>query len=344
MRRLNYSTPTVLLAMTLAGCAGAFEPTKIGSYALEQPAASAVPASVPSRIYVANESSNDVSVIDATSFQAVGTIPALNHSTHDLAVSRDGRRLYATNLASGRVSVIDTVKRETIASIYTGERCHVVALSNDDSQLWVANIGENTISIVDTTTFRILGTIPVGKGPTGLTFSHDGRFAFVSSQGEKTVGVIDTTSHQVVKTIPVGANPHFLVVGRDGHVWGVNTGQNDVYVLDPETHEKVGTFTVGDKPQQIAFAYKGTAGPLAYVTVGSQNKVVGLGGDPGNLKVVDEITVGEGPNGIWSNPEGTRLFVAHDKGNEIRVIDTGTGQTIATVPVGRKPIRVVVSR
>lgn len=166
----------------------------------------------------------------------------------------------------------------------------------------------------------------------------------MSAQGDKTVGVIDTTSHQVVKTIPVGANPHFLVVSRDGHVWGVNTGQNDIYVLDPESHEKVGTFTVGDKPQQIAFAYKGTTGPLAYVTIGSQNKVIGLGGDPNNLKVVDEIAVGEGPNGIWSNHEGTRLFVAHDKGNEIRVIDSGTGQTLATVPVGRKPIRVVVSR
>src|SRR6185312_7120246 len=135
-----------LLAIAVAGCAeGAFEPLKIGSAAQQ---AAALQASPPSRIYVANESSNDVSVIDATTFQPVGTIPALNHSTHDLAISRDGRRLYATNLASGRVSVIDAAKRETIASIYTGDRCHVVALSNDDSQLWVANIGENTISIV----------------------------------------------------------------------------------------------------------------------------------------------------------------------------------------------------
>ena len=328
----------------LAGCAERpewLQPTSMGSQAQPQ---SIAQATLPSRIYVANESTNDVSVIDATSFQPVGTIASLNHSTHDLAVSRDGRRLYASNLASGRVSVIDTLKRETIASIYTGERCHVVALSNDDSQLWVANIGENTISIVDTKTFRILGTIPVGKGPTGLTFSHDGHFAFVSGQGDKTVGVVDTATHQVIKTIPVGANPHFMVVSRDGHVWGVNTGQNDIYILDPMTHEKVGTFAVGEKPQQIAFAYKGTSGEIAYVTVGSLNKVIGLAGDPANLKVVDEIAVGEGPNGIWSNQEGTRLFVAHDKGNEIRVLDTGTGQTIATVPVGRKPIRVVVSR
>ena len=337
------------LLLFTAGCAETttfLEPARIGSFALKPDTQQLgqQQTSLPPRIYVANESTNDVSVIDATTFQPIGTIPSLNHSTHDLAVSRDGRRLYASNLASGRISVIDTVKRETIASIYTGERCHVVALSNDDSQLWVANIGENTISIIDTKTFRILGTIPVGKGPTGLTFSHDGRFAFVSGQGDKTVGVIDTATHQVIKTIPVGANPHFMVVSRDGHVWGVNTGQNDIYVLDPETHEKVGTFTVGDKPQQIAFAFKGTSGTIAYVTVGSLNKVIGLGGDPAHLKIVDEIAVGEGPNGIWSNQEGTRLFVAHDKGNEIRVIDTGTGQTIATVPVGRKPIRVVVSR
>ncbi|BCA53224.1 hypothetical protein W02_03640 [Nitrospira sp. KM1] len=341
MSRMIQACLATGFVLHMAACS-ALEPSKIGSYALKQEATPS--GSIPQRIYVANESSNDISVIDANTFQSIGTIPSKNHSTHDLAVSRDGRRVYASNLASGRVSVIDTAKQETIASIYTGDRCHVVTLSNDDSQLWVANIGENTISIVDTTTFRILGTIPVGKGPTGLAFSHDGRFAFVSSQGEKTVGVIDTASHQVIKTIPVGANPHFLVVSRDGHVWGVNTGENDIYVLDPENHEKVGTFTVGDKPQQITFAYKGTQGPLAYVTVGSQNKIIGLSGDPGNLKVADEIAVGEGPNGIWSNPEGTRLFVAHDKGNEIRVIDTGTGQTLATVPVGRKPIRVVVSR
>lgn len=55
----------------------------------------------------------------------VGTIDPKNQSTHDLAVSRDGRRLYATNLASGRLSVIDTAHMETIVSIYTGTRAPV---------------------------------------------------------------------------------------------------------------------------------------------------------------------------------------------------------------------------
>ena len=303
------------------------------------------PAEPPApRIYVANESSNSVSVIDSRKFEVIGTVDAKNHSTHDLALTRDGKRLFATNLASGRVSVIDTQSLETVASIPTGIRAHVVTLTNDNRQAWVANIGEDNISIVDTSNYRILGTIPAGKGPTGLAFSHDGRFAYVSNQGDKTVNVIDTASHQIIKTIPVGANPHFLVLSPDGRIWGTNTGGNDIYVIDPATNEKVASFEVGAQPQQIAFAFKGMQGPNAYVTVGSLNKVIAVNADPKNLRIVDQIEVGKNPNGIWSNPEGTRLYVANQGSNELQVLDTGTSQVMATVPVGRKPIRVVVSR
>jgi YVTN family beta-propeller protein len=297
-----------------------------------------------SRIYVANESSNSVTVIDAVSFKVIGTVDAKNESTHDLSLSRDGKWLFATNLASGRLSVIDTDALETIASIPTGGRCHVVTLTNDNRHAWVANIADDNVSIVDTATYRILGTIPVGKGPTGLTFSRDGRFAYVSNQGDKTVSVIETASHRVIKAIPVGTNPHFLVLGPDGRIWGTNTGGNDLYVIDPATQEKIASFEVGPTPQQIAFAFKGMQGPNAYVTLGGANKVAVVNADPKDLRIIEHIDVGQRPNGIWANPEGTRVFVGHEVSNDLRVIDTGTSQVIATVPVGRKPIRVVVSR
>jgi YVTN family beta-propeller protein len=303
------------------------------------------PAAVPqNRIYVANESSNTVSVIDGNTFSLIGSIDALNHSTHDLALTRDGRLLFATNLASGRVSVIDTTSMETIASIFTGTRSHVVTLTNDNRHAWVANIGEDNISIIDVAALRIVGTIPVGKGPTGLAFSRDGGFAYVSNQGDRTVNVIDTASHRIIKTLEVGANPHFLVLGPDGRIWGANTGADTIYVIDPNTQTIVGTLRVGAAPQQIAFGFKGLAGPHAFVTIGGGNKVAMVNSDVVNLRVLEELAVGERPNGIWANPQGTRMFVVHEVSNDLRVIDTGTSQVIATVGVGRKPIRVVVSR
>jgi YVTN family beta-propeller protein len=291
-----------------------------------------------SRVFVANESSNSVTVVDGDSFQVIATVDSRNHATHDLAVSRDGRWLFATNLASGRLSAINTRALETVASIATGDRAHVVTLTNDNRQAWVANIGDNTISIVDTGTFRILGTIAVGKGPTGLTFSRDGRFAYVSNQGDKTVEVIDTATHRVLKAIPVGTNPHFLVLGPDGRIWGTNTGGTDIYVIDPATQDKVGSINVGPAPQQIAFGFKGLQGPNA---VAGLNRVVVVSADPSNLRILEQIDVGQRPNGISNNREGTRLFVVHENSNDLKVIDTGSSSVLATVPVGRKPIRVV---
>ncbi len=297
--------------------------------------------STRSRVFVANESSNSVTVIDGDSYQVVATVDARNHATHDLAVSRDGRWLFATNLASGRLSAINTRALETVASIATGDRAHVVTLTNDNRQAWVANIGDNTISIVDTTSFRILGTIGVGKGPTGLTFSRDGRFAYVSNQGDKTVEIIDTASLKVIKAIPVGTNPHFLVLGPDGRIWGTNTGGTDIYVIDPATQDKIASINVGPAPQQIAFGFKGLQGPNAYVTVAGLNRVVVVSADPKNLRILEQIDVGQRPNGISGNREGTRVFVVHEVSNDLKVIDTGSSSVLATVPVGRKPIRVV---
>lgn len=302
------------------------------------------PAAAESRVYVANESSNSVTVIDANTFEVLATIDARNHATHDLALSRDGRVLLATNLASGRLSVIDTTTMETVASVYTGARAHVVAFTNDERHAWVANIAEDNVSIVDIGSRRILGTIPTGKGPTGLVFSRDGRFAYVSNQGDKAVAVVDTATHVVLKRIPVGTNPHFLILGPDGRIWGCNTGSNDIYVIDPTTQDVVASFQVGPAPQQIAFGYKGLLGPLAYVTVAGFNKVLVLDGDAARLRLIEEIDVGDGPNGIWANPQGTRLFVVHERSNDLRVIDAGTSRVIATVRVGQKPIRVVVSK
>src|SRR4026207_1095776 len=82
-----------LVAAALAALSGC---TEMQGKEAEEPA--------HSRGYVANESSNSVTGIDGDSFQVVGTVDARNHATHDLAVSRDGRWLFATNLGPGRWS------------------------------------------------------------------------------------------------------------------------------------------------------------------------------------------------------------------------------------------------
>lgn len=302
------------------------------------------PVNVSNRLYVANESGNSVSVIDASTLQPIKTVPLAAKGAHDLALTRDGRTLFVTNLLSGVVAVVDTATLEVTATVPTGTRAHSIALTNDERQLWVVNIGENNISVIEVERMRILGTIPAGKLPGHIRFSRDGRFAYVTSQEDGQVLVIDTSSHRTVRSIPVGRLPHFIIPSPDGrHLWGGNTGGNEIYVIDTVTNQRVATIPVGPKPQHIAFGVRGMFGPFAYVAVEEADQVVVLDAKPGAYPIVDRIRIDGKPSGMASSPEGGRIYVSLQGTDQLAVIDTGTHRVIGRVSVGLKPVGVAVS-
>ena len=67
------------------------------------------------RIYVANNSSKNVTVIDGASDTVVGTV-ATGNSPYDLAVNQNTNRVYLANYYDKSVSVIDGGSNTVIAS------------------------------------------------------------------------------------------------------------------------------------------------------------------------------------------------------------------------------------
>src|SRR5829696_1698058 len=89
MTKLLYLAAAVAIAV--AGCHPVISCTKLPGRALRQP--QTAPAAVPVRVYVSNERSGDVSVIDPSSRTVVATIP-VGKRPRGLLVSRDLRTLY----------------------------------------------------------------------------------------------------------------------------------------------------------------------------------------------------------------------------------------------------------
>jgi len=156
--------------------------------------------------------------------------------------------------------------------------------------------------------------------------------------------VLEVATHRSLAKIPVGKTPHYLLPSPDGkYMWGGATGADHVYVIDAATNQKVGQVQVGTKPQHLAFGFKGMVGPLAYVVTEAQNAVVVLNANPQELRVMERIAVGSAPGGVGADRTGPRLFVSNQLDGTVPVIDTGTGRVIGTIPVGIKPVGVVVS-
>src|SRR5438093_7763507 len=76
-------------------------------------------ASADVRVFVTNEKSDDVTVIDATTRAVVKTI-AVGKRPRGVAVSPDGRRVFVANSNSDSVSVIDATKLVVLTTAPAG--------------------------------------------------------------------------------------------------------------------------------------------------------------------------------------------------------------------------------
>jgi YVTN family beta-propeller protein len=130
-----------------------------------------VPALNTLLIYVTNEGSDNVSVINRQTGEIVATIK-VGRNPRGIAVSTGGERMkvYVANSGSNSVSVIDptTNKIENEIPVRFGrEPTGIVAVrvSSEKELVFVANYGSNTVSMIDASTFQELEKIEVGRGP-----------------------------------------------------------------------------------------------------------------------------------------------------------------------------------
>jgi YVTN family beta-propeller protein len=85
-----------------------------------------------------------------------------------VAVSPDGRWLYAANGRTSTVSVVNLVTGSLAATIKVGRRPWGIALSRDGKRAYTANGLSNDVSVIDLASRRVIASIKVGDKPWGV--------------------------------------------------------------------------------------------------------------------------------------------------------------------------------
>jgi YVTN family beta-propeller protein len=125
-------------------------------------------------IYVTNEGSNNVSVINRQSGDVVATI-MVGKKPRGIAtsMSREHPRVYVANSGSNSISVINPTvnKVELEIPIRFGrepEGIAVVRISPEKELIFVTNYGSNNVSVIDTSTYQEVDKINAGDGPVAV--------------------------------------------------------------------------------------------------------------------------------------------------------------------------------
>ena len=157
-----------------------------------------------------------------------------------LAVSRDGRTLFAANLSDNRLYVLDTDTGKTRSSIELGMHPIAGALTANGTRLYVANWGGSevvSVRIGEHTEPTIDARWRVGSHPNAVVLVDDERL-FVSCGNDDMVFVLDVRDGRLIERIrtslrpdgPPGSTPNALAYAS-GRLYVANADNNNVCVV-----------------------------------------------------------------------------------------------------------------
>jgi YVTN family beta-propeller protein len=134
----------------------------------------AQPSVSGSSIFVACNKSDEIVEVDATKWKVARRIPA-RAGVYNLATTRDGTRLLATNKRDQSVSVIDLKTGGELARIPTRRKVlHGVVVSPDDRYAFVSVEGigaePGTVEIIDLAALKNVASVDVAEQAAGIDF------------------------------------------------------------------------------------------------------------------------------------------------------------------------------
>ena len=242
-------------------------------------AASAARRSGAPLVFVTNEDSDNVTIIDSGTDSVIATVPA-GKRPRGVRLSPDGKTLFVAVSGSPKggpgvdesklpppdrradgIAVIDVATLKPVKTLRGGNDPEAFAVSNDGKTVYVSNEDAGTVSVVDVETGKVVDSVRVGAEPEGVTMRPDGKAVYVTSEATGTVAVIDAGRNRVIATIHTGKRPRSTVFTLDGaKAYIPAEAGGTVTVVDTKTNKPIKTITVTDsgaKPMGTAISAMG---------------------------------------------------------------------------------------
>ncbi len=224
-----------------------------------------------------------------------------------------------------------------VAGIAAASVSAMSASANGVGTIFVVNEGSSTVSVLEHVSQSVLVTVPVGPSPRAIAITPDGRTAFVANRGNGTVSSIDRDYYQVSVTTRVGKAPEAVVAPLDSTITLVAEGPGSEIVTIDTSGARVRSVQVQGKPIALV---ADRAARRAFVALENNPKIVVL--EDGE-RVIGQIDIKEPAVALALSADGAVLYAAVAESNSLAIVNVGSSQLVASVPVGLTPLGVAVA-
>jgi YVTN family beta-propeller protein len=278
------------------------------------------------QIYVSNEKSGDVTVIDGGDNHVIRTIP-VGKRPRGIHGSPDGRTVYVA-LSGTPIAAPPQLDAKGNPIFQKGK-------DDDDDDRVKSDKSADAIGVVDVAQGKLSGKITSGSDPEEFSLSKDGTKLYVSNEDVKTASVIDIATAKVEHIIVVGQEPEGVATAPDGKRFYVTCeAGGEIYAIDTSGYTTIGHFKVNVRPRSMAFLPGSALGFIPSESTSELNVV-----DTANLKIVKVIALppGSRPMSVKVSLNGQKIYVSNGRAGTVSVLDSHTYELLNTIKVGTRP-------
>ena len=270
-----------------------------------------------SRLYLSNESTNTLDIVDTKTLAVTKKIPLSPGRPNNVAIRSDGKRLYvAIRGNGGGVDVIDLVTEEQVKFIPVLRGVHNTFITPDSKHVVAGSIGGGTATVIDTEIERPVWALHFEGGVRPFTFDKnpDGstRRMYVQLSNYHGFAIVDFE-----KRIEIGRIKQPDVPPSERNSDGIQGAPAHGILVSPDQK----TIWSTSKINSHVYAYSLP-----------------------ELKYLGGVRVGKVPDWLTFTPDSKYLYVANAHSNYVSVVDVTAQKEIAKIQVGQVPKRNITAR
>ena len=315
-----------------------------------------------SLMYVAARDEGRVNVINTGTNAVVKSIVVAGARIQNLAVTRDGSQLFATDIERSKLLVwnttnLDAAPQEVAVGSGVSRNAFDVAITPDQVQVYVSTLSDGNVYVIDRASLSLVATLMVGGSPRYIAFDKAGTYAIVPNEGNwvsfiheggapppppppppppspcttpptgTPTGGLSHPSLSVLETSALGNLPFGVAVSKDNVAYITQLLGATAVRADLPSSALSAPFAVGDLPSQVLM---NPDGRTAYVEDQNAGTITFV--DVATNSATGTVAVGGGSilnSGL--SPDGTRLYAGTDYFG-VYIIDTGTRAVIGQIP------------
>lgn len=288
--------------------------------------------------YVVNYGSNNITVFDKQSVQAVAVI-ATGRGPMGVALDQRVRRAYVAISEDDEVEVIDVSGGDVIdrLRLNAGDKPREPALTPDGTVLLTVNTGSGTVSLIDPDSLIEVERIAVGEGPNSILVDETGRRAFVFNTFSHTISVIDIPDRSVVATVSTEPRPLRGQFSREG---------DRLYVI----HGLTPYLSVFDRLSLSLLQREHVGAGMTSIKVDSNTGLLYLGKSHDGVEVyeplsflpVDFIQTRGGAAFMTIDDEENNLYVLNPERKTLMVVNLVGKRLVSEIDVAEGPYSVTL--